>query len=201
VRIYDIGRFPGGLFVTMEHLEGRGLDTVIAEDLPLPFERIRSLLTEIASGLHEAHSQGIIHRDLKPANVIVTASRVKILDFGIASMSGLGARLTQTGIVMGTPMYISPDQILGHEPDSRSDLYSLGVIAYTLIAGREPYDAAEATLLLLKQLHAQAPHIQRFRPETPAPWAALLDRLLAKNPEHRCQSAQEVLAVLQGLPV
>jgi tetratricopeptide (TPR) repeat protein len=201
VRIYDIGRFPGGLFVTMEHLEGRGLDTVIAEDLPLPFERIRSLLTEIASGLHEAHSQGIIHRDLKPANVIVTASRVKILDFGIASMSGLGARLTQTGIVMGTPMYISPDQILGHEPDSRSDLYSLGVIAYTLIAGREPYDAAEATLLLLKQLHAQAPHIQRFRPETPAPWAALLDRLLAKNPEHRCQSAQEVLGVLQGLPV
>jgi len=201
VRIYDIGRFPGGLFVTMEHLEGRGLDTMLAEGLPLPFERIRSLLTEIASGLHEAHSQGIIHRDLKPANVIVTASRVKILDFGIASMSGLGARLTQTGIVMGTPMYISPDQILGHEPDSRSDLYSLGVIAYTLIAGREPYDAAEATLLLLKQLHALPPPIQRFRPETPASWAALLDRLLAKNPEHRYQSAQEVLAVLQGLPM
>jgi tetratricopeptide (TPR) repeat protein len=201
VRIYDIGRFPGGLFVTMEHLEGRGLDTVINEDLPLPFERIRSVLVEIAAGLHEAHSQGIIHRDLKPANIIVTASRAKILDFGIASMSGLGARLTQTGIVMGTPMYIAPDQILGGEPDSRSDLYSLGVIAYTLIAGREPYDAAEATLLLLKQLHAQPPPIQRFRPETPAPWAALLDRLLAKNPQHRCQSAQEVLEVLQGLPV
>jgi serine/threonine-protein kinase len=201
VRVYDIGRFQGGLFVTMEFIEGQSLDAVIEKEFPLPFARIRFLLTEIASGLHEAHSQGIIHRDLKPGNIVVTANRLKILDFGIASMAGLGARLTQTGVVMGTPMYMSPDQILGREPDGRSDLYSLGVLAYTLIAGREPYEAGETTLLLLQQLQAPPPPIRRFRPESPDAWTALLDSLLAKDPQDRCQSAREVLDALDKLPV
>jgi serine/threonine-protein kinase len=174
---------------------------VIEKEFPLPFARIRFLLTEIASGLHEAHSQGIIHRDLKPGNIVVTANRLKILDFGIASMAGLGARLTQTGVVMGTPMYMSPDQILGREPDGRSDLYSLGVLAYTLIAGREPYEPGETTLLLLQQLQAPPPPIRRFRPETPDAWTALLDSLLAKDPQDRFQSAREVLDALDKLPV
>ena len=201
VRVYDIGKFQGGLFVTMEFIEGRGLDELIEQDSPLPFDRIRFLLTEIASGLHEAHSQGIIHRDLKPGNIRVTATRLKILDFGIASMGGLGARLTHAGFVMGTPMYLAPDQILGGEPDSRSDLYSLGVVAYTMIAGREPYDTADINLLLLKQIHATPPHIRTFRPETTDPWAQFLDRLTAKDPRLRYQSAQEVLNVLEKLPV
>lgn len=199
VRVYDIGRFQGGRFVTMEYLEGRGLDTVIAEESPLAFERVRTMLSEIASGLQEAHSQGVIHRDLKPSNVIVTAGRLKILDFGIAAMAGLGARLTQSGFVMGTPMYMSPDQILGH-PDHRSDLYSLGVLAYALIAGREPYEPAESTLLMLQQLQAAPPPIRRFRAETPEPWLDLLDRLLAKDPNARFQSAQEVVDALETLP-
>lgn len=201
VRVYDIGKFQGGLFVTMEYIEGQGLDELIEQESPLPFARIRSLLMEIASGLHEAHSQGVIHRDLKPGNIRVTATRLKILDFGIAAMGGLGARLTHAGYVMGTPMYMAPDQILGGEPDSRSDLYSLGVLAYTLIAGREPYDAGDINLLLLKQIHATPPHIRHFRPETTDPWAALLDRLMAKDPRFRFQSAQEVLDVLEKLPV
>jgi tetratricopeptide (TPR) repeat protein len=201
VRVYDIGKFQGGLFVTMEFIEGRGLDELIEQESPLPFDRIRFLLTEITSGLHEAHSQGIIHRDLKPGNIRVTATRLKILDFGIASMGGLGARLTHAGFVMGTPMYLAPDQILGGEPDSRSDLYSLGVLAYTMIAGREPYDTGDINLLLLKQIHATPPHIRTFRPETTDPWAQMLDRLMAKDPRLRYQSAQEVLNVLEKLPV
>jgi len=201
VRVYDIGRFQGGLFVTMEHIEGQSLDAVITQEYPLPFARVRFLLTEIAAGLHEAHSQGIIHRDLKPGNIIVTPTRLKILAFGIASMAGLGARLTQTGVVMGTPMYMSPDQILGREPDCRSDLYSLGILAYTLIAGREPFEPGETTLLMLQQLQAPPPHIRRFRPETPEPWVALLDSLLAKDPNDRLQSAQDLLDVLEKLPI
>jgi len=201
VRVYDIGKFQGGLFVTMEYIEGRGLDELIEQESPLPFERIRFLLTEIASGLHEAHSQGVIHRDLKPGNIRVSDTRLKILDFGIAAMGGLGARLTHAGFVMGTPMYLAPDQILGGEPDSRSDLYSLGVLAYTLIAGREPYDTGDINLLLLKQIHATPPHIRTFRPETTDPWAQFLDRLMAKDPRFRYQSAQEVLNVLEKLPV
>jgi len=200
VRVYDIGRFAGGLFVTMEHIEGRGLDDLIAKESPLPFARIRSLLGEIASGLHEAHTQGVVHRDLKPNNIMITTGRLKILDFGIASMSGLGARLTQTGFAMGSPMYMSPDQILGRELDGRSDLYALGILAYTMIAGREPYDAVETRVLVLKQLQEAVPDIRRFRPETPEEWVALLARLLAKEPEDRFQSAQEVLAALPKLP-
>ena len=201
VRVYDIGHFAGGLFVTMEHIEGKTLEKVVAEESPLPFARIRSLLCEIASGLQEAHGQGIVHRDLKPVNVMVTESRLKILDFGIASMAGIGARLTQVGCVMGTPMYMAPDQFRGREPDSRSDLYSLGLLAYTLIAGREPFDAAEPTILAIKQLHEDPPDIREHRPETPEKWGALLAHLLAKDPQDRFQTAHEVLDALTKLPV
>ena len=201
VRVYDIGRFAAGLFVTMEYLEGQSLEELVAIEGTLPFARVRALLLEIAAGLHEAHSQGIVHRDLKPSNVMVTANRLKILDFGIASMAGLGARLTQAGVVMGSPMYISPEQILGSELDGRSDLYSLGIIAFALVAGREPFDAADANALLAKHLREKPPDVRTFRPDTPPEWAALLDRLLAKEPDKRYQSAGEVLKVLATLPV
>ncbi len=200
VRVYDLGRFAGGLFVTMEYIEGRGLEDVIDRESPLPFARIRFLLSEIAAGLHEAHAQGVVHRDLKPGNVLVTSGRVKILDFGIASMSGLGARLTQSGFAMGSPMYMSPDQILGRELDGRSDLYALGILAYTLIAGREPYDPMETRVLVIKQLQEAPPDVRRFRRDTPVEWVAFLDRLLAKEPDERFQSAQEALAALAKLP-
>jgi tetratricopeptide (TPR) repeat protein len=199
VRVYDLGRFPGGIFVTMEHLEGRNLERVITEDAPVPLARIRAILSEVASGLGEAHSLGVVHRDLKPANVMVTATRVKILDFGIACMGG-DARLTQVGFVMGSPMYMSPDQLQGRELDGRSDLYSFGILAYTLIGGREPFEHSDPTVLALKQLHEAHADIRTLRPETPAAWAAFLDRLLAKDPEDRFQTAQEVLDVLAELP-
>jgi tetratricopeptide (TPR) repeat protein len=199
VRVYDLGRFPGGIFVTMEHLEGRNLELLIEEESPLPFERIRAILAGVASGLREAHSLGIIHRDLKPANVLVTATRVKILDFGIASMQDGNPRLTQVGFVMGSPMYMSPDQLQGRELDGRSDLYSLGILAYTLIGGREPFQHSDPTVLALKQIREKHADIRGLRPETPAPWVAFLDRLLAKEPEERFQSAQEVLDALAEL--
>ena len=200
VRVYDLGRFPGGVFVTMEYLEGSTLERVLTEESPLPFERVRAILAEVAAGLHEAHSLGVVHRDLKPANVMVTATRVKILDFGIACMGAGNARLTQAGFVMGSPMYMSPDQLQGRELDGRSDLYSLGILAYTLIAGREPFDHSDPTVLALKQLREPHPDIRGFRPETPAAWVDFLDGLLAKEPEDRFQSAREVLDLLAGLP-
>ena len=200
VRVYDLGRFPGGVFVTMEHLEGRTLAQVIEEESPLPFERIRGILAEVAAGLDEAHALGVVHRDLKPANVMVTATRVKILDFGIACMQGVDARLTQAGFVMGSPMYMSPDQLRGRELDGRSDLYSLGILAYTMIAGREPFDLNDATVLAMKQLAETHPDVRTFRPETPLAWVDFLDGLLAKEPEDRFQSAREVLDVLGTLP-
>lgn len=199
VRVFDLGRFPGGLFVTMEHLEGQSLDRMIDPDSPMPFGRVRAILSEIAEGLREAHALGVVHRDLKPANVMVTPARVKILDFGIARL-GSDPHMTQAGFVLGSPSYMSPDQFQGLDLDGRSDLYSLGVLAFTLLAGREPFESPEPTTLALKHLQEAPPDVRGFRPETPDAWVALLDRLLAKSREDRFQSAGEVLDALRRLP-
>ena len=200
VRVFDLGRFPGGIFVTMEYLEGRTLQQVIDQAEPLSFAQVRDVLIDIASGLREAHSLGVVHRDLKPANVILTANRAKILDFGIACIRGGDGRLTQAGFVMGSPMYMSPDQLQSKELDGRSDLYSLGVLAYALVAGREPFNDAEPTVLALKQLREPPPDVRDFRPETPVAWVTFLERLLEKEPADRYPSAQAVLDVLERLP-
>ncbi|HEV2843762.1 MAG TPA: protein kinase [Thermoanaerobaculia bacterium] len=200
VRVHDLGRFDRGLFVTMEYLEGTSLDQVIEREAPLPFSRIRTLLGEAAAGLQEAHGQGIVHRDLKPGNFIVTANRLKILDFGIASMRGLSGRLTQVGMVLGSPMYMSPEQIRGRDVDGRSDLYSLGLIAYALVAGREAFELNEPTVLVLQKLREDPPDIRTIRPDTPESWATLVMRLLAREPEDRFANAGELLDALAQLP-
>jgi tetratricopeptide (TPR) repeat protein len=201
VRVFDLGRFDGGIFITMELLEGQILDQLIGRLEPLPLDRIRFFLTEIAAGLQEAHSLGIVHRDLKPSNVMVMEKRVKILDFGIARMSGFDTRLTRTGLAFGSPMYMSPEQLLGHPLDGRSDLYSLGILAYAMIAGREPFDDENPAVLAVKHLQEEIPDVLRFRPRLPAAWKDLLARLLAKEPANRYASAQELLAALAALPL
>jgi tetratricopeptide (TPR) repeat protein len=200
VRVFDLGRFDGGVFITMEFLEGQILERLIAEQQTLPLTRVRFFLAEIASGLQEAHSLGIVHRDLKPSNVMVMEKRLKILDFGIARMTGFDSRLTRTGLAFGSPMYMSPEQLLGQPLDGRSDLYALGILAYALIAGREPFDDENPAVLAVKHLQEEVPDIRQFRPGLPAAWTDLLARLLAKGPADRYASAQELLGVLAALP-
>ncbi|HEX9942535.1 MAG TPA: protein kinase [Thermoanaerobaculia bacterium] len=200
VRVFDLGRFEGGIFITMELLQGDLLDRFISAKSPEPLERIRFFLSEIAAGLAEAHSLGIIHRDLKPSNVMVVGKRLKILDFGIARMAGLDTKLTRAGAAVGSPMYMSPEQLMARPLDHRSDLYSLGIVAYALIAGREPFKHESPTVVGLKRLQEELPDIRRFRPDLPEPWLALLDRLLAKKPAERYGSAEEVLGALAALP-
>jgi len=202
VRVFDLGRFAGGIFITMEFLEGQPLDKLIGSGQePLPFSRIRDLLVEITTGLQEAHALGVVHRDLKPSNILVTAGRLKILDFGIARMLGSDTRLTQTGFAVGSPQYMSPEQLQGTALDARSDLYSLGVLAFTLVTGREPFQGANATAIALQHLQQAPPDIRRLRSGVPAGWPDLVARLLAKLPAQRFQSAQEVLAALKALAV
>ncbi|HEY0554069.1 MAG TPA: serine/threonine-protein kinase, partial [Thermoanaerobaculia bacterium] len=201
VRVFDLGRFEGGIFITMELLEGQILEDVIVKDQPIPLERIRFFLSEIAAGLQEAHSLGIVHRDLKPSNVMVTGRRLKILDFGIARMTGFDNRLTRTGFAFGSPMYMSPEQLLGQPLDGRSDLYALGILAFALITGREPFTDDNPAVLALMHLRDEIPDIRQGRPDLPAPWIGFIARLLAKEPDHRYASAEEVLAVLPTLQV
>ena len=201
VRVFDLGRFPGGIFLTMELLEGERLDQRIARLGPLPPPLAQHFLCEVAAGLEEAHSLGIVHRDLKPSNVFLTPLRLKILDFGIARRLDADTRLTATGFAVGSPAYMSPEQLQGLPLDGRSDLYALGVLAFTLLSGREPFAGATAAALALQHLQQAPPDLRRVRPDLPAGWPELVARLLAKQPADRYPSAAAVGEALSALPV
>ena len=201
VRVFDLGRFPGGIFLTMELLEGERLDQRLARQGPLPPPLAQHFLCEIAAGLEEAHSLGIVHRDLKPSNIFLTPLRLKILDFGIARRVDGDTRLTATGFAVGSPAYMSPEQLQGLPLDGRSDLYALGVLAFTLLSGREPFAGATAAALALQHLQQAPPDLRRVRPDLPAGWPELVAKLLAKQPADRYPSAATVGEALSALPV
>src|SRR5688572_5559164 len=152
IKVYDFGTMDDGtLYIAMEYLAGKPLDRVIAEEGPLAPSRVLRLLRQVAGSLSEAHTQGIIHRDLKPENVILIERAgeqdvVKLLDFGIAARTESAdaereAKLTQQGMVLGTPPYMSPEQFTGKALDKRSDIYSLAVVAYEMLTCKLPFDA------------------------------------------------------------
>lgn len=204
VRVHDFGRFPGGLFVIMEFLDGPDLDHVIKKEAPLPLGRVRTFLSEITAALSEAHRLKVVHRDLKPANVMLVKDRVKVMDFGIATMNDETAasqKLTRSGEVIGSPLYMAPEQIQGLELDGRCDLYALGVIAYTMVTGKEPFRAESSTAVIFKHLHEMPPNPRLFRENLPDAWVEMLHRLLAKKPEDRYADADALQSVLANLPL
>jgi tetratricopeptide (TPR) repeat protein len=201
VRVFDLGRHEGAIFIIMELLEGQVLVDLIDPARRPPIARVKTILIEIASGLQEAHALGVVHRDLKPENVILTATRLKILDFGIARMTGFDKRLTQVGFALGSPLYMSPEQIQGITLDNRSDLYSLGVLAFALLVGREPFDGANSTAIAIQHLQQPPPDLHSLRPDLPAGWGEVVTKLLAKRPDDRFQTSEEVIAALTPLPV
>ncbi|MEL7061384.1 MAG: protein kinase, partial [Acidobacteriota bacterium] len=202
VRVHDLGRFPGGIFIIMELLEGPGLDEVIERDAPLSLHRTRRLMIEIAQALGEAHRLGIVHRDLKPGNVILVDDHAKVLDFGIArSNDQSNLDLTRTGEVIGSPLFMAPEQIQGRPLDGTCDLYALGVIAFTMLTGREPFNADTPTAVVLQHLHEAPPDIRAFRSSLPASWIELLHDLLAKKPEDRPADAETLIHRLEALDV
>lgn len=153
--VHDFGEWDGVLFLVMELLEGNDLSRLLEDNKghPLPVADVVDIAEQVASALAYTHEQGIVHRDLKPANIVRTADgTVKICDFGIARLghdAGFTARLTGTGIAMGTPHYMSPEQIGGDEVDRRSDLYSLGCVLYEMATGVPPFDLGDAWAILV----------------------------------------------------
>ncbi len=200
VRVHDVGRYAGGLFVTMELLQGKSLHAVLHRQGRLSLKQARTVLSQVAMGLSEAHELGVVHRDLKPGNVFVTDRHVKVLDFGIARMESHETRLTRTGSAVGSPHYMSPEQLRGQPVDGRSDLYALGVMAYTLLVGREPFQGDTIAAVAVAHLQQPAPDLRTVAVGVPAEWASLVSRLLAKVPDGRPGSAGAVAEELARLP-
>jgi len=188
-------------FLTMELIEGQPLDRLMPAD-GLPVERIVEIASALAEALAAAHEKGIIHRDLKPANVMVTTEGwVKVLDFGLAKDMGAetsdgatqtSAGLTQAGIVMGTPAYMSPEQVSGRRLDHRTDIFSLGVILHEMATGRRPFEGASAAELASSILRDRPPLVTDVRADLPDDLARVIRRSLEKDPRHRVQTARDV---------
>ncbi|WP_405578327.1 protein kinase domain-containing protein [Streptomyces sp. NBC_01190] len=203
--VHDFGEHDGLLFLVMELLDGRNLLQILedARRHPLPVPDVTDIAEQVAAALAYTHAHGVVHRDLKPANIMrLTDGAVKICDFGIARLGhdiGFTSRLTGSGVAMGTPHYMSPEQIDAAEVDHRSDLYSLGCVLYELATGAPPFDLGDTWSILVGHRDSQPAPPRDVRPELPAELDRLILDLLAKDPEHRPQDAADVCGRLKAM--
>lgn len=208
VTLYSVESCDGVHFLTMELIEGQRLDRLISAN-GLPVETIVEIASALAEALAAAHEKGIVHRDLKPANVMVTKEgRVKVLDFGLAKEVGTdssndltltSAGLTEVGIVMGTPAYMSPEQLSGRALDHRTDIFSLGVVLHEMATGRRPFEGNSPAELTSSILRDSPLLVTNVRPDLPADMARVIRRCLEKDPRYRVQTARDVSNELRDL--
>jgi serine/threonine-protein kinase len=210
VEVYDYGHTEDGTFYyAMEYLPGLSLQELVERTGPLPPERAVHLLRQLCGALAEAHALGVIHRDIKPSNVIVcergaVADVVKLLDFGLVACAGVGAqceggeKLTLQGTILGSPPYMAPEQALGKgELDARTDIYSLGGLAYFLLTGQPPFQRETAMETLVAHVHEAPTPLRDLRPEVPADLAEVVMRCLEKGPEARYPDAESLEQALE----
>jgi serine/threonine protein kinase len=211
VRVHDYGRHENLLYMSVEYVEGDTLEEIIAEEGPLEPERVRRLVYQMVDALEHAHETGIVHRDLKPANIVILKSPVgesgeekevvKVLDFGIAKLiqteteGETAEALTQAGTVLGTPHYMSPETIIGEQDDHRADIYSLGVMIYEMLTGERPFGAKNSPGVMVKHLRDEPPALPAHLADSC--WGDAVRGCMAKAPEKRLQSANEVHRILE----
>ena len=192
VSVYDWGRHAGTYFIAMELVEGRTLADILRSNRHVTAKQAAEIASEVAAALGFAHEAGLVHRDIKPANILIGSNgQVKVADFGIARAMNAPteSNLTQAGAVMGTATYFSPEQAQGAQPDPRSDLYSLGIVMYEMVAGRPPFTGENPVSIAYKQVHDNPQPLNQFVADIPRPYEAIVAKLLAKDPKVRYASA------------
>ncbi|MDI1446585.1 serine/threonine-protein kinase [Polyangium sp. 6x1] len=198
VLVYGAGAAPEGRFIVLEYLDGGTLADLLRKRRPLPAEEAASLVAQLLAGLSKAHALGIVHRDLKPANLFLVpgpAGRefLKILDFGASKLSNAGQALTRTGAMVGTPMYMSPEQIRSSDKvDPRTDVYSAGVILYESVTGKVPFDVRNAVELAFRVVSQDPPPPEERLPSLDLELSAIIRRAMARDPDARFQTAAEM---------
>ena len=201
VQVYAIGEADGVRYIAQEYVAGMNMRDYILKKGPPPVHIAVHLMKQVAAALQAAAERGIVHRDIKPENILLTRKGIaKVVDFGLAQLTqGGDLRLTQAGMTMGTPLYMSPEQVQGLKVDQRSDLYSLGATFFHLLTGRPPFRGDTTLAVAYHQVHTPPPAVTDLRPDVSDKLSRLIQRLLAKQPDDRYPSAQALLQELREL--
>jgi serine/threonine-protein kinase len=196
--IYDSGEEMDVAWIAMEYLSGKDLETYCKKGNLLAWPRVLEIVAKVADALDYAHKQGIVHRDIKPANIMLLESgEVKVTDFGIARI--VSSSQTKTGVVMGSPSYMSPEQIAGKKVDGRSDLFSLGVVLYELLTAERPFQGDSIATIMFQITSSPPPPVTNFVPKLPPIFQKLVEKALAKDSAQRFQTGEELAKMLRAL--
>ncbi|HEX9759553.1 MAG TPA: serine/threonine-protein kinase, partial [Candidatus Acidoferrales bacterium] len=196
VTIYDLGKEGNTPYIAMEFLEGISLEKVIEEHHPIPLAQRISYVLDVCRALDYAHRRGVVHRDIKPANIVITTDgTIKVVDFGIARL--VDTSRSQTGLLIGTVNYMSPEQVRGERVDGRSDIFSVGVMFYELLTGQRPFTGTNFTAVMLAIITSEPKPIRELVPEIPAEIETVINKILRKDSNERYQALEEVLLDLE----
>lgn len=206
VTIYQVGMHNDVPYLAMQFLHGEALDERLNRQVPLPVPFALLVARQTARGLADAHSQGLVHRDVKPANIWLETEpasgkfrRVRLLDFGLARIIDSNRKLTSMGVIVGTPQYMSPEQAFGSEVDGRADLFSLGAVMYAMFTGKLPFEGKTSAATLMSLVSHHPPRVRTLNKQVPVEVDDLIDHLLAKEPEKRPATADEVVEILDSV--
>jgi len=199
VQVYQMGEADNEHYIVMEYVEGRDLKSILKNSGPVPWEIAGLIIRGVAQGLQFAHQRGYIHRDIKPGNIMLSyRGEVKIMDFGIVRR--MDSELTQTGAFLGTPSYMSPEQLKGQGVTVQSDLFSLGIVLYEILTGEKPFQADTEQALILKITTEKEKAVRRHNSEIPRRLARMVKKILKKNPAKRFRDAEELIQYLDRVP-